>query len=60
MSISDAVRNWTDEFHRATSPELSQAAHPAGLVEMSRDELQTVAGGAAIDGHTSMCCHCVC
>ncbi|MEV4411001.1 mersacidin/lichenicidin family type 2 lantibiotic [Catellatospora sp. NPDC049609] len=60
MSISDVVRNWTDEFHRASTAELPGAAHPAGLVEMSRDELQTVAGGAAIDGHTSACCHCVC
>ncbi|MCX4385686.1 mersacidin/lichenicidin family type 2 lantibiotic [Micromonospora peucetia] len=56
MSITDVVRAWKDEYYRGeASPD-----HPAGLVELSREELETVAGGMApIDGHTEKCCHCM-
>ncbi|MCF0091835.1 mersacidin/lichenicidin family type 2 lantibiotic [Micromonospora sp. MH99] len=60
MSITDIVSSWKDEYRRAASPEAVET-HPAGLVELDRDQLETVAGGAAATtGHTTACCHCVC
>ncbi|MFU8871764.1 mersacidin/lichenicidin family type 2 lantibiotic [Micromonospora sp. SL4-19] len=60
MSITDIVNGWKDEYRRATAP-ASAEAHPAGVVELDRDQLETVAGGAAATtGHTTACCHCVC
>lgn len=60
MSITDIVASWKDEYARAAAPEAAEA-HPAGVVELHGDQLETVAGGAAATtGHTTACCHCVC
>ncbi|MEV4199905.1 mersacidin/lichenicidin family type 2 lantibiotic [Micromonospora globbae] len=60
MSITDIVNGWKDEYRRAAAPEAAEA-HPVGVVELDRDQLETVAGGAAATtGHTTACCHCVC
>jgi mersacidin/lichenicidin family type 2 lantibiotic len=55
MSITDVVRAWKDEYYRG-----EDQGHPVGLVELTRDELETVAGGMpSIAGHTTACCHCL-
>lgn len=58
MTISEVIAAWTDEYSRAQRTDEAMP-HPAGLVELSRQELEATAGGYP-SSHTEMCCHCVC
>ncbi|HEX6292732.1 MAG TPA: mersacidin/lichenicidin family type 2 lantibiotic [Herpetosiphonaceae bacterium] len=49
MSNVDIIRAWKDEEYRASLSETERAAlpeHPAGLVELTDEELDLAAGGA--------------
>jgi mersacidin/lichenicidin family type 2 lantibiotic len=48
MSTYDIIRAWKDEEYRDSLSEAERAAlpqHPAGQIELSDTELETVAGG---------------
>ena len=48
MSMFDIIRAWKDEEYRNSLSESERAAlpqHPAGEIELSDVELETVAGG---------------
>ncbi|HEX6292734.1 MAG TPA: mersacidin/lichenicidin family type 2 lantibiotic [Herpetosiphonaceae bacterium] len=48
MSIENIIRAWKDEEYRASLSETERAAlpeHPAGLVELTDEELDLAAGG---------------
>jgi mersacidin/lichenicidin family type 2 lantibiotic len=66
MSQHDIIRAWKDAEYRDSLSEGQRAqmpAHPAGLIELSEDELDLVAGGNSIfhggtcEVWTFGCCH---
>jgi mersacidin/lichenicidin family type 2 lantibiotic len=51
MNKNDVIRAWKDPFYRATLSEEAQASlpqHPAGIVELSDDQLVTAAGATVL------------
>jgi mersacidin/lichenicidin family type 2 lantibiotic len=51
MNKNDVIRAWKDPFYRASLSEEAQAAlprHPAGIVELSDDQLRTWGGSEPI------------
>ena len=51
MSHLDVIRAWKDEEYRASLSEAERAqlpGHPAGLVELSEDDIDLAAGGTTI------------
>jgi mersacidin/lichenicidin family type 2 lantibiotic len=51
MSQHDIIRAWKDEDYRNSLSEAQRAqlpAHPAGLIELTTDELDLVAGAESI------------
>jgi len=59
MSMTDTVNAWQDDYVRAVGHN-TELAHPAGLVELAQEDLETVAGGRPSNTHTEVCCHCTC
>jgi len=58
MSKVDIVRAWKDAEYRASLSETERAmvpANPAGMVELTDEELEGVAGGADSYGATACC-----
>lgn len=58
MSKVDVVRAWKDAEYRASLSEAERAmvpANPAGMVELTDEELEGVAGGADSYGATACC-----
>jgi mersacidin/lichenicidin family type 2 lantibiotic len=54
----DVVKAWKDDAYRASLSEADRAIlpdNPAGVVELSEEELEGVAGGANSTGATSCC-----
>lgn len=45
MSKTDIIRAWKDEDYRESLDEAQLAEHPAGIVELSEEELSEVQGG---------------
>jgi mersacidin/lichenicidin family type 2 lantibiotic len=59
MSLMNIIRAWKDEEYRLSLSEAERAllpANPAGVVEVSAEDLDQVAGGA----ECSCCCSCGC
>jgi mersacidin/lichenicidin family type 2 lantibiotic len=62
MSYLEIVRAWKDEEFRLSLSEEQQAQlpeHPAGLIELTDAELDTIAGGAVThwpDINSDVCC----
>ena len=57
MSTFDIIRAWKDEEYRNSLSELERAAlpqHPAGEIELSDAELETVAGGLTGPSNTKV------
>jgi len=55
MSSQETIRAWKDEEYRAGLSDAQRAAlpaHPAGLIELSDDDLDAVAGGLPRQGGT--------
>ncbi len=51
MNKTDVIRAWKDPLYRATLSEEQQAAlphHPAGLTELSDDQLRTSGAGEVV------------
>ncbi len=51
MSHPNVIRAWKDEEYRASLSEAERAqlpGHPAGLVELSEDDIDLAAGGTTI------------
>ena len=49
MNVQDIIRAWKDEAFReslSTAQRAQLPEHPAGLVELNDEDLETVAGGA--------------
>ena len=63
MSYLEIIRAWKDEEFRLSLSEEQRALlpeHPAGLIELTDAELDTVAGGAASyapDINSDVCCY---
>lgn len=58
MSKVDIVRAWKDAAYRASLSPAEQALvpeNPAGLVELSDEELEGIAGGGNSYGATACC-----
>ena len=58
MSTYDIIRAWKDEEYRDSLSEAERAAlpqHPAGQIELSDAELETVAGGIDPSALVSIC-----
>jgi len=58
MSNQKIIRAWKDEEYRLSLSETERASlptHPAGLVELSDEQLGGVAGGATIWVSTACC-----
>ena len=58
MSTHDIIRAWKDEEYRESLSETERAAlpqHPAGQIELSDAELETVAGGIVPSAKVSYC-----
>ena len=58
MSTYDIIRAWKDQEYRDSLSEAERAAlpqHPAGLIELSDAELETVAGGIIPTAKLSYC-----
>ncbi len=54
----DIVKAWKDEAYRASLSEAERAIlpdNPAGVVELSEEELEGIAGGRDSTGATSCC-----
>lgn len=48
MAVNETIRAWKDEAYRLRLTEAEQAAlpeNPAGLIELSDEEMEMVAGG---------------
>jgi mersacidin/lichenicidin family type 2 lantibiotic len=59
MSNVNIIRAWRDEEYRLSLSDAERAlvpANPAGLVDVSEEDLDQVVGGAAC----SCCCTCGC
>ena len=58
MSKLDVIRAWRDPEYRATlsADELSRLSHPAGLIELSDDELERAAGLLSASLTTAQTC----
>ena len=59
MSRIDVIRAWKDEQYRLGLTEEQRRqlpAHPAGLIELSDDELEPAAGGETSDLLSFGCC----
>jgi mersacidin/lichenicidin family type 2 lantibiotic len=69
MNKNDVIRAWKDPFYRATLSEEAQASlprHPAGITELSDDQLMTWGASTPITtaitctnytfGHLNACC----
>ncbi len=69
MNKNDVIRAWKDPFYRATLSEEAQSSlpqHPAGITELSDDQLRTWGGSDPITtavtctnytfGHLNACC----
>jgi mersacidin/lichenicidin family type 2 lantibiotic len=57
MSTLDVIRAWKDETYRLSLSQEEQAllpAHPAGLIELTDDDLNAAAGGST--NYNSLCC----
>jgi mersacidin/lichenicidin family type 2 lantibiotic len=55
MTSQQIVRAWKDPAFRNTLGQAEREllpAHPAGLIELSDEELRPAAGGLAVEGHT--------
>jgi mersacidin/lichenicidin family type 2 lantibiotic len=58
MNKLDVIRAWRDPEYRATlsAEELSNLSHPAGLIELSDEELERAAGLASLVSTTAQTC----
>jgi mersacidin/lichenicidin family type 2 lantibiotic len=59
MSHIDVIRAWTDPEYRSTlsNDQLSALpSHPAGLIELSDEELERAAGLATVSQTTAQTC----
>lgn len=59
MLPKDVIRAWKDEDYRLSLSESERALlpqHPAGLIELSEADLETVAGGNTERLRTVGCC----
>ncbi|HEX6292735.1 MAG TPA: mersacidin/lichenicidin family type 2 lantibiotic [Herpetosiphonaceae bacterium] len=61
MSIENIIRAWKDEEYRASLSETERAAlpeHPAGLVELTDEELGLAAGGCDTEDWRACSSYC--
>lgn len=59
MNKTDVIRAWKDPFYRATLSEREQAAlpqHPAGLTELSDEQLRITGNAAVVPTTTAPNC----
>jgi mersacidin/lichenicidin family type 2 lantibiotic len=58
MHIKNIIRTWKDEEYRLSLSDVERAMlppHPAGLIDLADAELDSVAGGAIVQGTGTIC-----